>query len=40
MTGSAPVVIFLHYFGSGPAERLAQGVRSALDVLGPVAIAQ
>jgi Domain of Unknown Function (DUF1259) len=34
MTGTAPVVIFLHYFGVGPADRLAQGVRAAVDVLG------
>lgn len=34
MTGSRPVVIFLHYWGRGPAERLAAGVRAALDVLG------
>jgi hypothetical protein len=34
MTGSRPVVIFLHYWGRGPALKLAQGVRAALDVLG------
>jgi hypothetical protein len=34
MTGTAPVVIFLHYFGAGPAAKLAAGVRAALDVLG------
>lgn len=34
MTGTAPVVIFLHYFGVGPAEKLAVGVRAAVDVLG------
>ncbi len=34
MTGTAPVVIFLHYFGTGPAAGLAQAVRSALDQLG------
>lgn len=34
MTGTQPVVIFLHYLGTGPAERLARGVRAALDVLG------
>jgi hypothetical protein len=34
MTGVAPVVIFLHYFGTGPAEKLARGVRSAVDLLG------
>jgi hypothetical protein len=34
MTGTQPVVIFLHYYGTGPAGQLAQGVRAALDVLG------
>ena len=34
MTGTAPVVIFLHYYGSGPAAALARGVRAAVDVLG------
>lgn len=34
MTGTTPVVIFLHYWGQGPADRLARGVRSAVDVLG------
>lgn len=34
MTGVEPVVIFLHYYGTGPAAKLAQGVRAALDVLG------
>jgi hypothetical protein len=29
-----PVVIFLHYYGAGPAARLAQGVRAAVDLLG------
>jgi Domain of Unknown Function (DUF1259) len=28
-----PTVIFLHYFGTGPAEKLAQGVRAAVDRL-------
>lgn len=31
MTGSRPVVIFLHYWGRGPAAALARGVRAALD---------
>lgn len=35
MTGTDPDVYFLHYLGTGPAERLARGVRAALDVLGP-----
>lgn len=34
MTGVAPNVIFLHYYGTGPAAKLAQGVRAALDVIG------
>jgi hypothetical protein len=34
MTGVSPVVIFLHYFGTGPAARLAEGVRSAVAQLG------
>jgi hypothetical protein len=34
MTGTEPAVYFLHYLGSGPAERLARGVRAAVDVLG------
>jgi hypothetical protein len=34
MTGVAPPVIFLHYYGTGPAARLARGVRAALDLLG------
>lgn len=34
MTGTQPMVVFLHYLGSGPAGRLARGVRAALDQLG------
>lgn len=34
MIGSRPVVIFLHYYGKGPAAELARGVRAALDELG------
>ena len=34
MTGTEPTVYFLHYLGTGPAERLARGVRAAVDVLG------
>jgi hypothetical protein len=34
MTGTSPVVIFLHYWGKGPAEKLATGFRAALDQLG------
>jgi hypothetical protein len=31
MTGEEPRIIFLHYWGLGPAARLAQALRSALD---------
>src|SRR5206468_3585197 len=34
-----PVVIFLHYWGRGPAEKLATGFRAALDELGKSASA-
>jgi len=34
MIGETPNVIFLHYFGTGPAATLAKGVRAAVDVLG------
>jgi protein-tyrosine-phosphatase len=34
MTGVAPLVVFLHYYGTGPAATLAQAVRGALDLLG------
>jgi hypothetical protein len=34
MTGDRPVVIFLHYWGRGPVERLAAGFKAALDELG------
>ena len=34
MTGTEPVVIFLHYYGAGPAEKLARAVRGAVDLLG------
>ena len=34
MTRTQPIVIFLHYFGTGPAAKLAQGVRAAVDELG------
>lgn len=34
MTNSRPVVIFLHYWGRGPADKLASGFRAALDELG------
>ena len=28
------MVIFLHYWGTGPAEKLASGFKAAVDVLG------
>ena len=34
MTGESPRVIFLHYWGIGPAEQLAKGLRAALDRTG------
>jgi len=34
MTGDRPVVIFLHYWGRGPAQKLATGFKAALDELG------
>jgi hypothetical protein len=34
MTGTEPTVIFLHYWGQGPAEKLAAGVRAAIDQTG------
>jgi len=33
MTGVTPVVLFVHYYGTGPAATLAQGVRAALALL-------
>jgi len=34
MTGTQPTVYFLHYWGTGPAQKLATGVRAAVDQLG------
>jgi hypothetical protein len=34
MINSRPVVIFLHYWGRGPADKLATGFKAALDELG------
>jgi hypothetical protein len=34
MTGTSPTIIFLHYWGKGPAAKLAEGFRAALDQLG------
>jgi protein-tyrosine-phosphatase len=36
MTEVQPIVVFLHYYGTGPAEQLARGVRAAVDVLGKI----
>jgi hypothetical protein len=35
MTGTQPTVIFLHYWGQGPAQKLAAAVRAAVDLTGP-----
>jgi catalase len=34
MTSVTPRVMFLHYYGTGPAPQLARGVRAAVDLLG------
>ena len=34
MTNSRPTIIFLHYWGTGPAERLARGFKAAVNELG------
>ena len=34
MINSKPVVIFLHYWGRGPADKLATGFKAAVDELG------
>jgi hypothetical protein len=34
MTGTQPTVIFLHYWGKGPAQKLASGVKAAIDQTG------
>jgi hypothetical protein len=34
MTGTEPTVYFLHYWGKGPAEKLANGVKAALSQTG------
>jgi hypothetical protein len=38
MTGTSPIIIFLHYWGKGPADRLATGFKAALDQLGSAKI--
>lgn len=39
MIGSRPTIIFLHYWGQGPADQLATGFRAALDQLGKGSVA-
>ena len=34
MTNDRPVIIFLHYWGTGPADKLATGFKAAVDELG------
>ena len=34
MTGTQPTIYFLHYWGTGPADKLATGFRAALNELG------
>ena len=34
MTGTEPTVFFLHYWGTGPAEKLATGFQAALAEIG------
>ncbi len=34
MIGTQPAIIFLHYWGKGPADKLATGFKAALDQLG------
>jgi uncharacterized protein DUF1259 len=34
MTSTEPTVVFLHYWGKGPAQQLAKGVKSAIDQTG------
>ena len=35
ITGTEPTVYFLHYWGRGPAEKLATAVRAAVDQASP-----
>lgn len=34
MTGTNPMIVFLHYWGRGPADKLANGFKAALDQTG------
>src|SRR5712692_947068 len=40
MTGDRPMVIFLHYWGTGPTDKLAAGFKAAVAVLGSQSPAQ
>jgi len=31
MVGTNPTIFFLHYWGKGPAQKLATGVKAAID---------
>jgi hypothetical protein len=31
MTGESPLIMFLHYWGVGPTQALAKGLKAALD---------
>jgi hypothetical protein len=35
MSGESPRIVFLHYWGVGPAVSLARGLRAALDQTKP-----
>jgi len=39
MIGTQPAIIFLHYWGKGDAQKLARGVKAAVDLLGKPAAA-
>ena len=34
MTGEQPRVVFLHFWGVGPTDKLAKGLKAALDTQG------
>jgi hypothetical protein len=38
MTGTQPAIYFLHYWGTGPAEKLAMGFKAALNNLGKTSV--
>ena len=40
MTGGAPAIDFLHYWGTGPAAKLAGGFKAALNELGKGGMSQ